>query len=46
MNEKPVMVSSPAKERRVLIRKKVFASKYKLHPLKIPIVALPQFWKV
>lgn len=46
MNEKPVMASRPTKERRVLIRKKVFASKYKLYSLKIPIVALPQLWKV
>lgn len=41
------MASRPVKQRRMLIRKKkIFASKYKLHPLKIPIVALPQFWKI
>lgn len=44
INDKPVMASRPVKERRMLIRKKIFASKYKLHPSKIPIVALPQFW--
>lgn len=43
MNEKPVMASRPVKERRMIIGKKIFASKYKLYPLKIPIVALPQF---